>query len=466
MRHLLHHHLFLPRTHSRRTLASNLHLPLATGFGRYLAAIRRATFNTRRCLAMSGILLAFSIEFCGCDSVRDCALVRHTQIYSLPWTELLQQCSQCLSASEVILLERRRQTEEERSSGLGLPSSFASDRTVEQALRGEMEPTFDNAAAPTAEGSYPPLLLARGRLTATASPPRETRTIPWAIPESVFFVYKHLPGQSDPSQRPPAATAFVVSVPAPRAAPATRAGFVRFLVTARHVVDPAWANCAEPEPASIDVRFNRRSGGVGYETIALEANGLRRFFTPSDPAADLAIIPLDQAIGPRLDEYKFLDTPFRMIPTGPETQLFHPGLPVMTARLSPGPSDDPDSYPVFDAGTLATMPAASIDVQCDRQSEARGDRKPLHVWFIDGGIPRGVSGAPVYTALARGTNAAAGPVLLGIQSVTWPDKGIAGITPSSVLADLIRSALRENNVGAGPHRGFRPRQAESLASLY
>jgi hypothetical protein len=451
-------HPGLPQPRRRRhRLAVSQSLPIPSFFSRSLSSIWQSALSSRRRYALGGLLIAFSLEVCGCNPVLDCARVRHTQIASLPWFQLLQQCSQCLTIREVARLERGWQTEQQRWAGIGLPASFASNRTVEQALQGDMDIPVDTDSALDGSPSQPRL---RTRSTTSVSPPDQ----PWAIPESVFFVYTDLRRIDTLAPRTPAATAFVVSVPGPQR------GLVRFLVTARHVVDPQWAHCAEPDPDAIDVRFNRRSGGVAYETIPLHSSGIKRFLTPSDPAADLAIIPLDQALGPRVEEYKIFDTPFRLLATGHESQLLHPGLPVVTARLPQFPSDEIDNYPVFDAGTLATMPTSSIEVHCGRPDDPLSDTqpptKPLHVWLIDGGIPRGVSGSPVYTRLARAEGAAEATVLLGVQSVTWPDKGIAGITPSTVLADLIRSALRENKPGSAPHRRLTPNRQESLASLY
>jgi len=451
-------HLGLPQPRRRRhTLAVSQSLPIPWFFSRSLSSIWQSALSSRRRYALGGLLIALSLEVCGCNPVLDCARVRQTQIASLPWFQLMQQCSQCLTAREIARLERVWQTEQQRWSAIGLPTAFASNRTVEQALQGDMDIPVDTDSALDDSPSQPRLRI---RAATAISPPDQ----PWAIPESVFFVYTDPRRIDTLAPRTPAATAFVVSVPGPRRS------VVRFLVTARHVVDPEWAHCAEPDPDSIDVRFNRRSGGVAYETIPLQSGRSRRFFTPSDPAADLAIIPLDQALGPRVDEYKIFDTPFRLLPSGRESQLLHPGLPVVTARLPQSPSDEIDAFPVFDAGTLATMPTASIEVQCGGPDDPLGDTqpptKPLHVWLIDGGIPRGVSGSPVYTRLARAEGAAEATVLLGVQSVTWPDKGIAGITPSTVLADLIRSALRENQPGPASHRRLTPSQQGSLASLY
>jgi hypothetical protein len=464
MYHLHTPHLYLPYRRWRRLLGGqSRHHSVSTQVSQYLVHFRRVAFNTRRWLAMIGILLAVSLEFCGCNTVRDCALVRQTQIASLPWSELLQECSQCLTAAEVATLEDRGQSEAERSAGLGLADGFVGTRTVEQTLRGDSDLSFDNPA-PLDDGAMEPRRLARRRLAGAVGAPGDAHPVPWAIPESVFFVYHSLPREDGPAQRTPAATAFVVSVPE------EHGGMVRFLVTARHVVDPQWARCTERDPASINVRFNRRSGGVGYETIPLQSGGARRFFTPTDPAADLAIVPLEQALGPRMEEYKFIDTPFGMLPNTAEGESFRPGLPVVTARLSQDRSDEPDSYPIFDAGTLAAMPATSVEVQCGRPGALGGDpqrrAKSLHVWFIDAGVPRGVSGAPVYTALARGEGGSGVPVLLGVQSVTWPERGVAGITPSAVLAELIQSALRRHDVGMNLRRGPEPKQQETRASLY
>ena len=51
---------------------------------------------------------------------------------------------------------------------------------------------------------------------------------------------------------------------------------------------------------------------------------------------------------------------------------------------------------------------------------------------------------------------ATAPVLLGIQSVAWPDRGIAGITPSSALGDLIQSILQKSTLHLDFYRGSTP----------
>ena len=112
------------------------------------------------------------------------------------------------------------------------------------------------------------------------------------------------------------------------------------------------------------------------------------------------------------------------------------------------------------------MPAEAVNVQCGLAQEPMPQVKPIHVWFISAAIPQGASGAPVYAAIARGPGAAKTPVLLGIQSVAWPDQDVAGITPSFVLRDLIQTTLREERVNMDFYKGPDPRPQESSPSLY
>jgi len=286
----------------------------------------------------------------------------------------------------------------------------------------------------------------------------EAKSAPWAIPESVYLIYRsRRPGELLPRQSP-LASAFVLSVPAHEPNGRSASHLARFLVTARHVVDPQWAQCSDRNPSSIELRLNRRTGGVGYETVSLQNSAGRRFFTPSDPTADLAVIPLDNTLIANLEDYKVLDIPYRVLISASDVSLLHPEQPVMTAGLSTLPNGEPVSFPVFDSGSLSKMPAETVGVRCGeaeskvRQSAAR----LLHVWFINAGLPPGVSGAPVFASIARGADAAKTPILLGIQSVVWPNRGMAGITPSPMLGDLIQSALRDSSRNSSLNKGRSP----------
>jgi len=280
--------------------------------------------------------------------------------------------------------------------------------------------------------------------------PAQAKSAPWAIPESVYFVYRgRRPGEPRQPESP-LATAFVLAVPITDREGRDSNRLVRFLVTARHVVDPQWARCAGRSPASIDLRLNRRAGGVGYETVSLRTGTGPRFFTPSDPTADLAVIPLNNALIANLDEYKFLDVPFSLLLTASDVPLLNLEQPVMTAGLATLPAGEPPSFPVFSAGSLAKMPLEPVGVHCGEDPASQSSAKLLHIWFINASVRQGVSGSPVFATIPRGPYAAKTPVLLGIQSIVWPDRGMAGITPSPILGDLIRSALRQTSLHHNP----------------
>jgi len=138
----------------------------------------------------------------------------------------------------------------------------------------------------------------------------------------------------------------------------------------------------------------------------------------------------------------------------------------MTAGISTLPTEEPASFPVFDAGSLSKMPDEAVAVGCGGAQFQRSPAKLLHVWFINAAVPEGVSGAPVFTSIARDGSTAKTPVLLGVQSIVWSGNGMAGITPSPVLGDLIRSALRATGGRIALGRGRGPSHQEDTASLY
>jgi len=367
----------------------------------------RAGSGGRRYLASAGLMIALMLEACGCNPVGGSSLTYDPIRYGSTGQEMD-------SAEEVL--------------------SF-----------------YDPADHPPPSSSLLPL----SEVALGPRPlPVQAKSAPWAIPESVYLIYRSRRlGETAPRQ-PPLATAFVLSMPSRGGIRGDDSHPIRFLVTARHVVDPRWARCSDRNPDSIDLRLNRRAGGVGYETVSLQTGAAPRFFTPSDPTADLAVIPLDNTLIANLDDYKFLDIPFRVLLSESDAALLHAEQPVMTAGLSTLPV----SFPVFDAGSLSKMPAEAVGVRCggvSSQAAAGTSQSPaklLHVWFISASVPGGVSGAPVFTSIARGAEAIETPVLLGVQSVVWPDKGIAGITPSPMLGDLIRSALRQSSLDPGKRR--------------
>ena len=360
-------------------------------------------------------------------------MIRDLPISSMSWPALLERCSECLTARETKLLTVGRG----RLAVAGTTIPFRSGETVSQALLDDGSTSFDHSsvpdsAAPLRVVSEPEVQAARDHFA-----PDVSKFVPWPIPESVFLLYENVEGKEGTRRREPSATAFVLSVP-----DRNHHTITRFLVTARHVVDPTWAHCSIQNPSSIQVRLNRRSGGVGYENIVLEVRHRRHFFTPSDSTADLAVIPLDKELIPNLESYKFFDTPFRLLPSQSELREIASSQPngasdmprrqLVTASLRSQIPASVGEFPLFDSGILSDITNQPVNIQCGSSGSSPIPR-PLHVWMIDASLPDGVSGAPVYASIVRGGQVSRTAVLLGIQSITWPDRGVAGITPATVL---------------------------------
>ena len=400
--------------------------------------MRLVHLGERKYLAGGGLALAFFLELCGCNLVTDCDHVREMRIASVEWTTLLDRCATCLTSREVDTLAKRHVLE----SQAGSPASTGEDETVQDALSIEGGLPFDEPRP----GQGPATTSTPNLAPPQVPQPHEISAVPWPIPESVFFVFKDSP-EPNTQRTLPIATSFVVSVPN-----MDHRTLARFLVTARHVVDPIWAHCADTNPSSIEIRLNRRTGGVGYERISLETSHFPQFITPADEVSDLAIIRLDRALIPNLEAYKFMDVPFHLLPTASDLQTISTEQEITTAGLPFQALPEAGSYPVSHAGMLSRISSEAVNTRCGQSF----DLKALHLWFIRGGVPRGFSGAPVYTSMSRTHGRSQTPILLGIQAMAWPDKGVAGITPAAVLGDLIQHALNNSKQQMDFYRGPNP----------
>ena len=397
----------------------------------------------RKSIAASAFLLASLLEFCGCNPALTCSQLRELSVASLRGRALLNQCQSCLTSSEFVALEQAVNATSAQAAYYGREEEVL---TVRETVRDYQPPSFTEPE---------PILVAKAPAVPTASRLDADSRLQWPIPESVFFLYKSAPTAIASAPGISTATAFVLSVPG-----AGERRFTRFLVTARHVVDPEWAHCAGSDPQSIQIRLNKRSGGVGYENIPLESNHIRRFFTAADSTSDLAVIELNRDLIPRLDEYKFIDIPFSMLPTSAELATLQTTQPIMTAGLRSRAVNDLSIFPELNPGILATMPAGPIDIRCGIGASPRS----LNLWFISASGSQGASGAPVYTFINRipqspGRQRLTAPVLLGVQSVAWPDRGLAGITSSAALRDLIEVALAPKAARSRRDRNASPRHS-------
>jgi hypothetical protein len=368
------------------------------------------------------LLLASFLEICGCNPVRSCEQLRATRLSAIPWETLLEQCAQCLSARELLVLQQAQGNDIADTIASGLESNA----TVEESLGKVFGPAFDTSLGRDFDDAEP--ATKRSGIQNHGESPTETKPIAWPIPESVLFLYASAPIDGEAAKR--IATGFILSLPK------TRTGTAKFLVTARHVVDPEWARCGRANPQDITVRLNRKTGGVSYRTISLERDHLRRFMTSADEATDLALIPLSHGEVPDLEEFKLVETVLDALPTEPELSGLHEAQQIATVGVAPPKLFGLTDFPISESGMIvSTAEGARVPVRCAVESPA----KSIQIWLIDANIERGLSGAPVYAAFARGPHHISTPILVGVQAVVWPDRGEAGMTPVAALLEMIRA---------------------------
>jgi hypothetical protein len=382
------------------------------------------------------LLLSLSISIIGGCRI-DCDALRKTQVRSVESDALLKKCAKCLSAEEMQTLQNEKQMYDR----VNLPELFGAGKTVQEVLN-------DDKALRSFDASEILQNVPSTSPSSAQTSAGQTSYGPWVIPESVLFLYTDLPGENGSVFHLPNATGFVLCVPHRKDGTEMQNAFVRFLVTARHVLDPEWAHCAAKNPTSIAIRMNKRAGGVGYETVPLEVDHKRRYLAPEDGTSDVAVLFLDHRLIPNLDSYKFFDVPFRIFPTAAEISALRPSQEIVTAGLMPQFPGDQQNLPILRTGVLSNTPTEAVNVSCDGVKTT-----PLHTWFITATIPKGVSGAPVFTVTNRGPGAQRAPILLGIQSMAWPDQGVAGMTPSPVLAEFVQGLLQKANFDVDFYRG-------------
>ena len=389
--------------------------------------MNRTRATPRRRIATMALLLASFLEICGCNPVRSCEQLRATRLSAVPWETLIEQCARCFSARELLVLRQAQ----EASLVYSVTNTLLQDATVEESLGEAYGPSFDIPAV----ADHSDLAIASdwnqiGDPIADSSESiANAKPIAWPISESVLFLYASPPGRGEAAQR--IASGFILSLHG------QSIGNTRFLITARHVVDPEWARCGRSNPQSITVRLNRKAGGVSYRTLVLERDHLRQFVTSQDPATDLALIPLSREEVGDLDDFKLVDLAIDALPTEAELSRLHETQQIATVGVAspklPGLTD----FPISESGMIASLAkgdqGAHVPVRCALESPA----KSIRIWLADADVQHGLSGAPVYAAFARGPHHVSTPILVGIQAVVWPDRGEAGITPVAALLEMI-----------------------------
>jgi hypothetical protein len=220
------------------------------------------------------------------------------------------------------------------------------------------------------------------------------------------------------------------------------------LVTARHVVDPEWMHCpGAANPIRLFVRVNTikydaktDTTGVGYVALDLIKNGMRQWEPSSDDNVDAAIIGAPTELSSGKYDVQFVVV--REFARPEEVSLLGPGSQVATTGLVPGLEGQRRNYPVFKFGKIASIPDEMLPARCDANSVPRD----LKVWIIGANLVAGNSGSPIYfdPLVPPGGIISSGeprPMIIGLQSISFGNADLAGMTPAIYIVELISKTL-------------------------
>jgi len=286
------------------------------------------------------------------------------------------------------------------------------------------------------------------------------------IKKPVVFLYSSdVAGNVDPNK--PLGTGFIVQV-----VKVTDPGqSYKILVTARHIVDPQWANCPSQDPVKIFMRINKKNFDAAKDPmgtvdipITLVENGQRVWVPSPDSQVDVALIPVTKLIDP--GEHDVSAVNVSDFPTPDEVRAFATGDAVVSAGLVPGASGKRRNYPIFKFGNISSIPDEPVDTMClppGTPGYSQGTPSyPEKLWLIAASLVPGNSGSPIFFMPAGSGGLkmdSRRPVLLGVQSVSLIPWDIAGMTPAEYIYDLIEGLkvpdadLRQNVQPPQPKQG-------------
>jgi len=276
-----------------------------------------------------------------------------------------------------------------------------------------------------------------------------------AVKKMVVFLFAaDADGNAD--ERQPLGTGFLIMAPV-KGTPnlmgktADITGLI-LLVTARHIVDPAWAYCSGKERDLVYMRVNKKNydpktdnTGVAYLPVPLAKNGAKQYFVrEDDDKVDAAVIPV---VIPK-DKYDTRPMRVSLLASSDESMKLNIGDSVASAGLLPGKSGEKRNYPFFKFGEISNIPDEPVSIACEKgMPELRLER----VWFIAANLVNGNSGSPIFyqpfpmclpgtgVTCTRGLYRGA---IIGVQSCSFEGADIAGMTPIEDVFKIMEKNLR------------------------
>ena len=258
------------------------------------------------------------------------------------------------------------------------------------------------------------------------------------LSKSVVYLYRG-DNAGHPDVSLPLGTGFIVSVPL-----VSDPGSTYFvLVTARHVIDPAWNHCPDSQPETIYVRFNKKSydpakdaSGVDFAQIPLLANGAPTWIHPKEEEADVAAILLDaKKVSETADVGAVAVFDFATDDEAKQRVATDQVVSVGLLLSYPGVKRN---YPVFKFGHVSTKPEELVPAQCVRNGAVR----LMTIWLLSINLIPGNSGSPIFYAPegGNGLNFGGGrTTLIGLQSTSYLGADISGMTPVKYIYESIQA---------------------------
>jgi len=219
------------------------------------------------------------------------------------------------------------------------------------------------------------------------------------------------------------------------------------LVTARHVVDPAWAGCELSNPARLYIRVNNMRfdpdsdpTGVSYLPMDLIANGSATWLKSDDENVDVAVLKAPQELLSGNYDIKFLN--FRNFGKPDEIDKLGIGSQTASAGLVPGLEGKKRNNPIFHFGRIASIPDETVTFTCRQGSQPR----PFRVWWLATTLVPGTSGSPIFfdPLFPPGADISAGEprgMIIGLQSLAINGADLAGMTPTKYIIDVITRSV-------------------------
>ena len=215
------------------------------------------------------------------------------------------------------------------------------------------------------------------------------------------------------------------------------------LVTARHVVDPAWNHCPDSQPQTIYLRFNKKKydpdkdkSGVDFAQISLVENGVPTWSHPKEDDADVAVILLNAQKVIESEDWGAI--PVSDFATDEEAKQRVTSDPVLSVGMLVYYIGSKRNYPIFKFGYISTKPEEPVPARCVKD----GAENPLRLWLLSINLIPGTSGSPIFYEPegANGMNFGGGrTTLIGLQSTAFPGADVSGMTPVCYIFEAIEA---------------------------